>query len=309
MEPPGSSGITVERHRFSRDRPAGSAAAATALSVLAHAAFLIAFTLLLTDRVTQPDIPGPARVAMVFDAAPTVRPPAVPAAPTATPATVPTPPQPTLEPAQTKEPPRVAQPPAPTITTTPEPPVPVAQTTAVLPAPPSPPPVRTASAAVPTPPVHREKVVPKVVSPPARTPPPPRETSPRAVSVPASRLASLTPSPAPTRAPPTEANASPAAAAAALIPPRPVAGMETNRAPTYPEIALRRGEAGRVMLRVSVSVHGRPIEVDVAQSSGYPILDSAALSAVRQWQFIPATQAGTPVAAIAEVPIRFQIDN
>ena len=85
--------------------------------------------------------------------------------------------------------------------------------------------------------------------------------------------------------------------------------METNRAPAYPEIALRRHEAGRVMLRVSVSAHGRPLEVDVAKTSGYPILDSAALSAVRQWQFIPAMQAGTPVAAVAEVPVRFQIDN
>jgi protein TonB len=99
------------------------------------------------------------------------------------------------------------------------------------------------------------------------------------------------------------------AAPAPLIPPRPVAGMATNRAPAYPQIALSRGETGRVMLRVSVSADGRPLEVDVAETSGYPSLDVAAEAAVRRWQFIPATQAGSPVAAIAEVPVRFRLDN
>jgi protein TonB len=85
--------------------------------------------------------------------------------------------------------------------------------------------------------------------------------------------------------------------------------MQTNQAPTYPEIALRRREEGRVMLRVSVSADGRALAVEVAATSGYPSLDSAALSAVRQWRFIPATQAGSAVAAIADVPVRFRIDN
>jgi protein TonB len=85
--------------------------------------------------------------------------------------------------------------------------------------------------------------------------------------------------------------------------------METNRAPTYPEVARRRGEQGRVMLRVSVSPDGMPLEVAVMGTSGHPSLDAAAQSAVRQWRFIPATQAGRTVAAVAEVPIRFQLSN
>ncbi len=63
------------------------------------------------------------------------------------------------------------------------------------------------------------------------------------------------------------------------------------------------------MLRVSVGPDGTPLEVDVQNTSGYPILDSAALNAVRQWRFIPAMQAGAPVRAVAEVPIRFQLEN
>jgi periplasmic protein TonB len=99
------------------------------------------------------------------------------------------------------------------------------------------------------------------------------------------------------------------AATASIVPPRPVAGMETNRAPVYPESARRRGEQGRVMLQVSVSTDGTPLEVDVLATSGHPSLDSAALSAVRQWRFIPASQAGMPVRAFAEVPIRFRLEN
>jgi periplasmic protein TonB len=136
-----------------------------------------------------------------------------------------------------------------------------------------------------------------------------RKAAPRTDSAPAGTFANLTPARSAAEVQSAEAAAGRAAAADPLIPPRPVAGMETNRAPAYPEIALRRHEVGRVMLRVSVSAHGQPLEVDVAETSGFPILDSAALSAVRQWRFVPAMQAGTPVAAIAEVPVRFQIDN
>jgi protein TonB len=94
-----------------------------------------------------------------------------------------------------------------------------------------------------------------------------------------------------------------------IIPPRPVAGMATNRAPAYPESARRRSEEGGVMLRVGVAADGTPIEVAVLKTSGYPVLDQAAALAVKQWRFVPATQAGRPVAAIAEVPVRFQLDR
>ena len=47
----------------------------------------------------------------------------------------------------------------------------------------------------------------------------------------------------------------------------------------------------------------------IATSSGHQILDDAAVAAVRTWRFSPATQAGVPVAAIADVPIRFSIAN
>lgn len=268
--------ITAERDRFTHDRRAAAPTAPATLSLLTHAACLLAFTVLLPSRMSLPDIPGATRVALVFEPAP---PATAPTAPPVVQDIVPPPTEPdrAVMPASNPPPSQIAQPP------------------------PAPEPVP----AVASDPIRLPPPVPvEVTRHVAKAAPSPPQTVPSPHSAPAQALASLTPAPAPTEARPAEV-----ATADPLIPPRPVAGMETNRAPAYPEIALRRHEAGRVMLRVSVSAHGRPLEVDVAQSSGYPILDAAALSAVRQWQFIPAMQAGTAVAAIAEVPVRFQIDN
>jgi protein TonB len=281
--PPGSVAITAERDRFTRDRPAAAPAAPAALSLLTHAACLLTFTLLASSRMALPDLPISTNVALVFEPAP---PATAPAAPPVVHDIVPPPTEPdrAVAPASEPPPPQAAQPPP----TPPPEPVPAMASDPIR----LPPPV----------PMEVTQHVAKTAPPPPRTVA--REGAPSPHSVPAQTLASPAPIPAP-----AEAHSSQVATAEPLIPPRPVAGMETNRAPAYPAIALRRHETGRVMLRVSVSAHGRPVEVDVAQSSGYPILDSAALSAVRQWQFIPAMQAGTAVAAIAEVPVRFQIDN
>jgi protein TonB len=96
---------------------------------------------------------------------------------------------------------------------------------------------------------------------------------------------------------------------APLAPAHPVAGMESDRPPAYPESARRRGQQGRVVLRVNVSAEGMPVAVTVAESSGYASLDAAALAAVQQWRFVPATKGTTPVPAVAEVPVRFRLTD
>ena len=80
-----------------------------------------------------------------------------------------------------------------------------------------------------------------------------------------------------------------------------------NPKPVYPFGARRRGEQGRVLLRVTVSPTGAASTVSVAESSGSERLDNSALETVRQWRFQPAHRAGTPVAAEVTVPIRFQL--
>ena len=50
-------------------------------------------------------------------------------------------------------------------------------------------------------------------------------------------------------------------------------------------------------------------EVQVRTSSGFPLLDEAARSAVQTWRFNPATSDGKPVAEWYLVPIIFKLSN
>ena len=97
--------------------------------------------------------------------------------------------------------------------------------------------------------------------------------------------------------------------AMALTPARPLRGYAGNRDPIYPDAAKRRGEQGRVVLRVNVSSAGEPVSVTVQQSSGFSRLDNAAAAAVRQWRFEPAARDGKTVEGTAEVPILFRLEN
>jgi protein TonB len=58
--------------------------------------------------------------------------------------------------------------------------------------------------------------------------------------------------------------------------------------PPYPKIALDQGEQGSVMLRMTVDDAGLIKTIEVAQSSGFPVLDHSALEFVkRHWKVAP----------------------
>lgn len=65
------------------------------------------------------------------------------------------------------------------------------------------------------------------------------------------------------------------------------------------------GTEGTVGLRVLVKSDGTVQEVTVTSSSGSPVLDRAAVAAVRRWLFIPAKRDGAPIDAYATFAIRF----
>lgn len=78
--------------------------------------------------------------------------------------------------------------------------------------------------------------------------------------------------------------------------------------PAYPRDALRRGAEGTVLLQVLVGTDGRPLEVDISESSGHRDLDAAARRHVlARWCFRPAHRDGHPVQAIGLVPIAFSL--
>ncbi len=77
--------------------------------------------------------------------------------------------------------------------------------------------------------------------------------------------------------------------------------------PAYPAGARERGLEGVVTLNVEVLASGGVGEVHVAVSSGVPVLDDAAVAAVRRWTFAPAREGARPVDSLVEVPVRFTL--
>lgn len=79
-------------------------------------------------------------------------------------------------------------------------------------------------------------------------------------------------------------------------------------APSYPESARRAGISGTTVVGMTVSTDGSVSSAWVESSSGNSTLDSAAVSAVYSWRFVPAKQNGTPVTANSRVPITFNLN-
>ena len=84
-------------------------------------------------------------------------------------------------------------------------------------------------------------------------------------------------------------------------------GAISNPPPEYPVEARRLHQEGVALLGVEVSAEGRPTSVHIKRSSGVPVLDQAALDAVRRWTFEPARIGGLPVASSVDVPLRFSL--
>lgn len=127
---------------------------------------------------------------------------------------------------------------------------------------------------------------------------PPREPPLAAATPPVEPLPA---EPAPEASEPSSAGGPPAASAA-----RPA---RDNPAPRYPSLARRRGWEGRVVLTVQVDAAGRALSLAVATSSGHGVLDDAALAAVADWRFEPASEDGRPVPGEARVSVRFSLTD
>lgn len=82
-----------------------------------------------------------------------------------------------------------------------------------------------------------------------------------------------------------------------------------NPEPEYPLQARRRGQEGLVLLNVTVSGSGHAIAITLKESSGYNLLDHAALKAVQAWIFEPARIGSVGVESKIEVPVRFKLSR
>ncbi len=78
---------------------------------------------------------------------------------------------------------------------------------------------------------------------------------------------------------------------------------------SYPNKARRRGYQGITLLMISLDTSGAIEKVAIVRSSGYQILDKAALKNVAKWQFHPVKVNGETVKARFQVPINFALNS
>jgi protein TonB len=94
-------------------------------------------------------------------------------------------------------------------------------------------------------------------------------------------------------------------------PPRHVGGVirppskTVHVAPVYPAIARAAKVQGMVILEAVISATGRVEDVKVLRS--VPLLEDAAIDAVRQWQFTPTILNGEPIPVVMTVTVMFTL--
>jgi protein TonB len=74
--------------------------------------------------------------------------------------------------------------------------------------------------------------------------------------------------------------------------------------PVFPELAKRARVSGVVVLDCVIDREGRVSRIEVV--SGNPLLDEAAVTAVRQWAYRPTLLNGVPVEVVMTVTVRFR---
>lgn len=88
---------------------------------------------------------------------------------------------------------------------------------------------------------------------------------------------------------------------------RPVA---VNRnPPVYPRTARENNWEGSVLLDAVILPDGTVGDLRVERSSGYGLLDTAALAAVKDWRYRPALKDNTPVACRIKINIQFILEE
>jgi protein TonB len=60
---------------------------------------------------------------------------------------------------------------------------------------------------------------------------------------------------------------------------------------------------------VNVAANGRAARIELKPSSGFPVLDEAALQAVRGWKFEPARSGPVAVESEVEMAVRFKLTD
>jgi protein TonB len=195
-----------------------------------------------------------------------------------------------------------------------------------------------ATGALPSPQSVMMYVAPPIVPPPPdlpRSAPPPPVSTPQPAAVPNPAIA---PSVEPSRINPEPQGPPPSLVSIFTSPPAPFVGVprgpgvmpfappappvvtkplpiggnikEPSKirhvAPVYPVIAQNAKISGIVIIEATIGRDGTVIETKVLRS--VPLLDQAALDAVRQWRFTPTLLNGVPVPVVMTVTVNFTLN-
>ena len=79
-----------------------------------------------------------------------------------------------------------------------------------------------------------------------------------------------------------------------------------NVNPVYPRDAVQARVQGVVILECTISPQGKVVSVKTLRSA--PLLDAAAVEAVRQWEYTPTLLNGVPVPVIMTVTVNFKLN-
>ncbi|MFC1235046.1 energy transducer TonB [Vibrio sp. F74] len=78
---------------------------------------------------------------------------------------------------------------------------------------------------------------------------------------------------------------------------------------SYPRVAKRRGQQGKVLIEVWIDDKGKQIKQFIVDSSGFSTLDGAALTAISNWKFDVSTDRGHAIAHRVQIPVNFKLDR
>ncbi len=85
--------------------------------------------------------------------------------------------------------------------------------------------------------------------------------------------------------------------------------LETKVQPDYPEMARLARTSGRVILQAVIQPDGSVGEIQVLRCNRPNLgFEEAAIGAVKQWRYRPATQNGRPVAVYFTVMVEFRVN-
>lgn len=80
-----------------------------------------------------------------------------------------------------------------------------------------------------------------------------------------------------------------------------------NKQPEYPISAKRLKQQGTVVMLLTVDLDGRVTDAKVETSSGFDVLDDAAVKeALRSWRYVPGMKNGVPAVMVVRAQVRFR---